>query len=67
MLLDLQGADYHLYDPEIATAELHDENAEAYFCCGNLSYVSINEFNDKHKCNTFCDMNDIIRDANASV
>jgi hypothetical protein len=67
MLLDLQGADYHLYDPEIATAELHDENAEAYFCCGNLSYVSINEFNDKHKCNTFCDMIDIIHDANASV
>ena len=63
MLLDLQGADHQLYDPEIATTELHSQNAEAYFCCGNLSFISIDEFNEKHKCNKFCEMIDTIHDA----
>ena len=46
MLLDLQGAEYHLYDPEIATTDLlNTDDNEAYFCCGNLSFLGIEEFN----------------------
>ena len=56
MLVDPQGAGYHLYDPEIATSELRAESGEAYFCCGNVSYLSIEEFMDNHICNKFCAM-----------
>ena len=56
MLLDLQGSEYELYDPEIATTTLLSENDEVYFCCGNLSTISIDEFNANHKCNKYCDM-----------
>ena len=56
MLVDLQGAGYHLYDPEIATSELRAESGEAYFCCGNVSFISIEEFMDTHICNKFCNM-----------
>ncbi|XP_028394503.1 myosin heavy chain kinase B-like [Dendronephthya gigantea] len=56
MLLDLQGAKYYLYDPEIATTELHSQNDEVYFCCGNLSTVSISQFNGNHTCNKFCEI-----------
>lgn len=56
MLVDLQGAGYHLYGPEIATSELCAESGEAYFCCGNISFVSIEGFLGKHICNKFCNM-----------
>ena len=53
MFLDLQGAEYNLYDPEIATTQWLQDN-EIYFCCGNLSPTSINEFDENHLCNKFC-------------
>ena len=53
MLLDLQGAKYNLYDPEIATTQWRQDN-EIYFCCGNLSTTSINELIENHLCNKFC-------------
>lgn len=65
MLLDLQGADYHLYDPEIATTELHSENEEAYFCIGNLSYISIDAFIIAHNCTDFCKMIDTLDNHNS--
>ena len=51
--LMLQGAEYNLYDPEIATTQWRRDN-EIYFCCGNLSTTSINEFNKNYLCNKFC-------------
>ena len=46
-----------MYDPEIATTELTTENAdEYYFCAGNLSQVTIDEFRKQHQCNRYCDM-----------
>ena len=36
ILLDIQGMGYQLFDPEIATTEVQDdEDDEVYFCCGN--------------------------------
>lgn len=60
MLVDLQGSMFQLYDPEIATTELTSKNSdEFYFCAGNLSQVTINEFKKEHKCNRYCVMMDI--------
>ena len=56
MLLDIQGSEYSLYDPEIATQEHCDEDDEYYFYCGNLSSLSIDNFLKQHKCNKFCRM-----------
>ena len=57
MLLDIQGTGYQLFDPEIATNEVMDEeDEEVYFCCGNCSSVGINAFLASHKCNKYCAM-----------
>ena len=64
MLLDLQGSDYVLYDPEIATKQLQDgeTETETYFCAGNTSYVGISKFLQEHICNDFCDMMNLRND-----
>ena len=55
MLLDLQGNDYRLYDPEIATTTLMDDiDNETYFCAGNLSINAIKNFLSLHQCNKYC-------------
>ena len=57
MLLDIQGSFYQLYDPEIATVDMRNtnsDNAEIYFCCGNLSTIAINKFLEEHTCNAYC-------------
>ena len=55
MLLDLQGTGYNLYDPEIATTTLVD-NDEVFFCAGNLGTSAIDVFKIDHKCNKYCAM-----------
>lgn len=57
MVLDLQGSEYVLCDPEIDTTELCDGpvvSGEFYFCAGNLSRVGVDEFILHHKCGNFC-------------
>lgn len=54
MLLDIQGAEYTLCDPEIATSALLSEDDEYQFCIGNLSVEAINKFCQAHSCNTYC-------------
>ena len=57
MLLDIQGSEFQLYDPEIATEEIMDkEHHEIYFCCGNCSTVAIEAFLKDHICNEYCEM-----------
>ena len=57
MLLDLQGSMYELYDPEIATTILQEEEGgETNFCAGNLTMQAISTFMQEHQCNTFCAM-----------
>ena len=55
ILVDLQGAAYNLYDPEIATLELQSAaDQELYFCARNLSKVAFENFKKNHKCGVFC-------------
>ena len=57
MLLDIQGSESTLYDPEIATEEIMDaDGKEVYFCCGNCSTLAIEAFLSDHTCNKYCDM-----------
>ena len=55
MVVDIQGSDYTLYDPEIATDQAFI-NDELLFCAGNLNVVAISNFKSQHKCNMFCKM-----------
>ena len=56
LLVDLVGADYKLYDPDIATVETLTEapSAEELFYIGNFRETAINNFSTAHKCNGFC-------------
>jgi hypothetical protein len=54
MVLDLQGSNNTLYDPEIASEKLVDEGNEYMFCAGNLSHHAIQTFVKNHNCNKFC-------------
>ena len=49
MILDMQGSGYHLFDPEIASQKLI-ENEEVLFSTGNLSTKAINNFIAQLQC-----------------
>ena len=60
MVVDIQGVDHKLFDPEIATSTLCDaDDKSILFCCGNLSVTAINKFKAGHTCNKFCKMLDL--------
>ena len=54
MLLDIQGTDYCLIDPEIATEEINQNEGESEFTAGNMAVEAIATFTSQHKCNKFC-------------
>lgn len=54
MVLDVQGVDFTLTDPEIASAELMDSTNKILFCSGNLSIMAIEAFLSMHACNNYC-------------
>ena len=56
MVVDIQGVGYNLCDPEVASKEVatNTEQAEFYFCVGNLSQEAIETFKSEHVCNDFC-------------
>ena len=54
IILDIQGSDHILYDPEIATSDLFDQDSEMLFCSGNLSKIAIENFIADHSCNNYC-------------
>jgi hypothetical protein len=57
MVLDIQGVNYNLCDPEIASSQLRADQADdspILFCCGNLSQYAISQFINGHNCNKFC-------------
>lgn len=65
LLVDIQGTGYKLYDPEIAsTILLNNEggNTDINFCIGNLSIKAIDEFFEKHTCNSYCKKLDLKED-----
>ena len=55
MVLDIQGTGYNLYDPEVASTKLQDEETKSLlFCCGNLSTSAVDLFLSWHKCGKYC-------------
>jgi len=54
IVLDIQGAGYTLYDPEIASLDLLTGDGTYQFCTGNLSEIAMNKFFEKHQCNKYC-------------
>jgi hypothetical protein len=54
IVLDIQGAVYNLYDPEIASLHLLGDEDNYMFCTGNLSETAITSFSSIHECNKFC-------------
>ena len=56
MWVDLQGSMLKLYDPEIANSEFTSATDESYFCAGNLSHVSTDNFFKAHECNKYCEL-----------
>ena len=55
LLTDVQGCQYCLFDPEIASAQVYSDNQdEIMFGVGNPSLQVIKNFGLSHKCNTFC-------------
>ncbi len=56
MITDIQGSGYTLFDPEIASADVLDGDANILFCAGNLTSFAINEFKANHVCNEYCRM-----------
>ena len=53
MVLDIQATGHKVYDPEIASSELID-NDKFLFCTGNLSQTAIEGFISYHSCNIYC-------------
>ena len=54
MLVDIQGSDYSLTDPEVATLDESFDDDHLPFCAGNLSDVAYSNFFHAHVCNVFC-------------
>ena len=54
MLVDVQGVGYSLFDPEIVSSPLLNNQNEGTFTTGNLSREAINNFIQRHTCNSFC-------------
>lgn len=56
MIVDIQGVNYALCDPEIASTTLMARDETILFCSGNLSTAAIEVFLSKHTCNKFCQL-----------
>jgi hypothetical protein len=56
-LVDIQGGEYNLTDPEIATVSgIYDNDDHLLFCAGNQSTEAYLNFFNAHKCNAFCNL-----------
>ena len=56
MIVDIQGVNYALCDPEIASSTLMATDETILFCSGNLSTAAIEAFFSNHTCNKFCEL-----------
>ena len=59
MVVDLQGVEYCLCDPEVASMDICSKDEEGketefFFCLGNLSEEAITTFQRLHVCNDIC-------------
>ena len=53
MVVDIQGCNYTMFDPEIASKEIQKALG---FCTGNLSEAAIDTFITAHNCKVYCDL-----------
>ena len=49
--LDIQGTDYCLIEPEIATEEINQNEGEREFTARDMAVEAIAMFTSQHKCN----------------
>lgn len=54
MIVDIQGVNYSLCDPLIASSTLMGRDDTILFCSRNLSTTAIEAFRSKHTCNKYC-------------
>ena len=54
LLLDIQGAGFTLFDPEVATSDDALCDGKLKFCMGNLSTRAVEMFIAIHICNKYC-------------
>ncbi len=63
LLVDIQGSNYSLTDPEVATLDGSFDDDKLLFCAGNLSDIAKENFFSAHKCNRFCRLLDLEEEA----
>lgn len=57
LLVDIQGSDYNLTDPEIATASsMYGDDDRLLFCAGNISTEACEKFIMAQRCNVVCNL-----------
>ena len=57
LLVDIQGGEYDLTDPEIATVgTMYDDDQHLLFCAGNLSTEAYIHFFTSHERGVFCNL-----------
>ena len=56
MIVDIQGVNYALCDPEIASSTLMARDETILFCSGNLSTAAIEVLLSRYTCNKFCQL-----------
>lgn len=54
--MDIQGSEFNMFDPEVASIDGNFEEGELLFCLGNLSKVAYDNFFTQRTCNKFCEM-----------
>ena len=52
--MDIQGGGIELFDPEIASSELFDDNEMLLILSENLSEMAISNFKAAHQCDQYC-------------
>ena len=55
MVVDIQGCGFWLFDPEIASQNMKEED-EFLFTTGNLSFAALDNFCTTHNCNVYCNL-----------
>ena len=60
LLVDIQGCDYELCDPQIASVQsLVGTKNDFRFSIGNISTEALRNFKTEHECNRFCKLENL--------
>ena len=55
MVVDIQGTSHKLFDPEISSYELQEDD-EYFFSTGNMTFNAITTYVREHNCNIYCEL-----------